>query len=137
MIKKILLSIILSLITIFSFSIVNRSCAINFYGIFSIWLTESTGFHEYLFFLYGFLINLFILSISYFIIFYLFKIILSKKLILTLIIVLVGLYVHFVSQTNIRLHIDSRHAFPKEFKEDNIDRKITFFFINKDVECPD
>ena len=137
MIKKIIVSIILSCITILSFSIVDSSCSTNLYSIFSIWLMEIPRFHEYSFFLYGFLINLFILSISYFIIFYLFKIILSKKLILTLIIVLVGLYVHFVSQTNIRLHIDSRHAFPKEFKEDNIDRKITFFFFNKDVECPD
>lgn len=137
MIKKTLISFILSCITILSFSIVDSSCSTNLYSIFSIWLMEIPRFHEYSFFLYGFLINFFILSISYFIIFYLSQRVLSNKWILTLIIILVGLYAHFVFKTNIRMHIDSRNALPKEFTADTIDRKITFFFIKKDVECSD
>lgn len=137
MIKKIILSIIFSLITIFSFSIVDRSCAINFYRIFSIWLTESTGFHEYLFFLYGFLINVFILFIFYLIILVLFKIKISNKWFFILIIALTSLFVYFAFKTNIRIHFDPRNTVPKAFLTDTIDRKITFFLINKDVECSD
>ena len=137
MIKKIFLSVILSLITIFSFSIVDRSCAINFYGIFSIWLTESTGFHEYLFFLYGFLINFFILFIMYFIILLLFNWKISNKWFFVLIIALISLYVHFAFKTNIRIHVDQRNTVPKEFLIDIIDKKITFLLINKDVKCSD
>ena len=137
MIKKIFLSVILSLITIFSFSIVDRSGAIKFYGIFSIWLTESTGFHEYLFFLYGFLINFFILFIMYFIILLLFNWGVSNKWFFVLIIMLVSLYVNFAFKTNIRISVDQRNTVPKEFLIDIIDKKITFLLINKDVKCSD
>ena len=136
MIRKTILSVILSLITILSFSIVSRDCSTNFYGIFSIWLMESTGFHEYSFFRYGFLINYFAVFILWFIILYLFKIKLSNKWILFLIIVLSTLYINFSFKNNIRLHIDSRNIVPKEFLIDTIDKKISFFFINKDIQCP-
>lgn len=137
MIKKIILSSILSLITIFSFSILERSCSWNLYKIFSIWLKESNGFHEYSFFLYGFLINFFVLFILYLMILLYFKIKISNKWIFALIMILSGLYVHFVLKTNIRIHMDSRNIFPKEFLEYTIDRKITVFMINKDMQCPD
>lgn len=136
MIRKIILSCILSFITIFSFSIIDQNCALNYYGIFSKWLMESSGFHEYSFFLYGFLINFFILCVLYFIIFYFFRIKLSNKWVFALIIILGGLYVHFVFKTNIRIHMDSRNLFPKEFLEYTIDRKIKFFLINRDMQCP-
>ena len=137
MIKKIILSVILSLTTILSFSIVERSCSWNLYKIFSIWLKESNGFHEYSFFLYGFLINFFVLFILYLITLFYFKIEISKKWIFALIIILVALYVHFVFKVNIRINMDSRHIFPKEFLEYTIDRKITIFMINRDMNCPD
>lgn len=135
MIKKIVLSIILSLITIFSFSIVDRSCAVNLYSIFSIWLKESTGFHEYSFFPYGFLLNFLILFFLYSLILFYFKIKVSNKWILLLIIALASLYINFSFKTNIRIHIDSRSTIPKEFLEYTVDRKISFFLINKDIEC--
>ena len=137
MIKKIITSTLLALITIFSFSIVDRSCAINLYGIFSIWLKESTGFHEYLFFTYGFLINFFLLFAFYFIVLYYFKIKFSNKWIIALIIIFSSLYVHFAFKTTIRIHVDPRHTVPKEFLEGTTDKKITFFLINKDMQCPD
>ena len=137
MIKKIIISGVLSLTTIFSFSIVDRSCTRNLYGIFSNWLKESTGFHEYLFFLYGFLINFFILFFFYFIILLNFKINLSKKWVLTFIIIFSSLYVYFTFKTNIRIQVDPRNIVPKEYLEDTVDKKMTLFLTNTDMECPD
>lgn len=128
MIKKIIISMILSLITMFSFSIVDRSCSTNLYGIFEVWLMESVGFHDYSFFLYGFLINFFILFILLF---------LKMQLKNRYIFILLGLYVNFKFKTNIRLHADPRNTVPEIFMEDNIDRKISFFLMNHDLECPD
>lgn len=132
----VILSTLLSLITIFSFSIVDRSCTSNFYGIFSIWLANSTEFHEYLFFLYGFLINFFILFFLYLIILLLFKRKLSNKWFFILTIALASIFVHFAFKTNIRIHVDPRNTVPKEFLTGIVDKKITFVLINKDIQCP-
>ena len=70
MFRKIYLVLIISLITIFSFSIVNVYCPFKTFGIFDVWLMQLNGFKEYYFFSYGFLKNLLLLFVIYLTIFY-------------------------------------------------------------------
>ena len=65
MFRKIYLVLIISLITIFSFSIVNVYCPFKTFGIFDVWLIQLNGFKEYYFFSYGFLKNLLLLFVIY------------------------------------------------------------------------
>ncbi len=112
MFRKIYLVLIISLITIFSFSIVNVYCPFKTFGIFDVWLMQLNGFKEYYFFSYGFLKNLLLLFVIYLTIFYKSKI--NNKIIFVSTMVLLTLLGVFLFKTNIRLNLDFRETPPTE-----------------------
>lgn len=130
MFRKIYLVLIISLITIFSFSIVNVYCPFKTFGIFDVWLMQLNGFKEYYFFSYGFLKNLLLLFVIYLTIFYKSKI--NNKIIFVSTMVLLTLLGGVLFKTNIRLNLDFRETPPTE---ELVEKKISIFMLSKEVEC--
>lgn len=130
MIKKIIFSLIVSIIILLSISFVDLYCTHTSFKIFNTWLVEFNGINNYSIFINSLITNLAIVFIIVFIIMHFIK--LNNYLIYISLFLLCISVSNFFMKTSINLTIDTRKEVPSNIL---IDKSLAILLKHKKIEC--